>query len=154
MLVAADPQYLLRLLTIVLENAGKYTVAGGSVRLGLQVKESQAYFQISDTGIGIPAADQKRIFERFWRGSNVREANAHGSGLGLALAAWIADRHRTAIDVYSIQGSGSSFSWSLPLEPDYNTQETTTCVGILIDNVPSISMHSSNSALSGPLHLA
>lgn len=124
--VMADPPYLQRLLTIILENAGKYTAAGGSVRLSLQVSGDSARFEVRDTGIGIPDKDKRRIFERFCRGGNVQEANAHGSGLGLALAAWIAARHQTVIEVDSILGSGSRFFWTLPLAAPYDAVSCST----------------------------
>jgi signal transduction histidine kinase len=113
--VLADWQYLQRLLNIVFENAGKYTLAGGSIRFALHAADGFALFEVSDNGIGIPDQDQARIFERFFRGSNVQEANAHGSGLGLALAAWIASRHQTEINVSSAPGTGTRLSWVLPL---------------------------------------
>ena len=115
--VIADHFYLPRLLNVILENALKYTPAGGSVCLALSAHDVLARFEVSDTGIGIPEEDRSRIFDRFFRAGNVREANASGSGLGLALAAWIADRHRTKIEVSSGHGDGSSFSWTLPAVP-------------------------------------
>ena len=121
-LVMADPSYLQRLLNIILENACKYTPAGGSVRLALVHAGRAARFEVSDSGIGIPDSDHGRIFERFRRGSNVQQANAHGSGLGLALAAWIAERHGTSIHVESAVGAGSTFSWSLALAPGFETE--------------------------------
>ncbi len=117
LLVMADPTYLQRLLMIVLENAAKYTRAGGLVRLVLQQDGDGAKFEVVDTGIGIPESDRGHIFERFRRGSNARETNVDGSGLGLALAAWIAENHRTNIRVKSDTGLGSSFSWELSLAP-------------------------------------
>lgn len=113
--VQADPIYLQRLLTVILENAGKFTRADGSVRLVLQVDGDWVRFEIRDTGIGIPEHDRVHIFERFRRGSNVQTVRAQGSGLGLALAAWIAARHHTEIHVESELDSGASFSWKLPL---------------------------------------
>jgi signal transduction histidine kinase len=118
-MVMADASNLQRLLTIVLENAGKFTPAGGSVMLALVESQNRARFEIRDTGIGIPAADLAHIFERFRRGSNAQDANVHGSGLGLALAAWIAERHRTTIQVDSFPGFGSTFSWTLQLAQEY-----------------------------------
>ncbi len=112
--VMADPPHLQRLLAIVLENAGKYTTPGGLVRLTLVIEEEGARFKVADTGIGIPCGEEERIFERFCRGSNAL-IHAHGSGLGLALAAWIAQRHGTRIEVESAVGAGSSFAWKLPL---------------------------------------
>jgi signal transduction histidine kinase len=118
-MVMADPSNLQRLLTIILENAGKFTPAGGSVMLALEESHNRARFEIRDTGIGIPARDLGHIFKRFRRGSNAQDANVHGSGLGLALAAWIAERHQTAIQVDSSPGSGSTFSWTLQLAPEH-----------------------------------
>jgi len=114
--VVADSLYLPRLLNIVLENAGKYTPAGGSVRLSLSVENERARFEVADTGVGIPLADQQHIFDRFYRAAGARAQRIPGSGLGLSLAAWIAARHRTRIDVQSEFGQGSSFSWTLPLQ--------------------------------------
>ena len=118
-MVMADPANLQRLLTIILENAGKFTAVGGSVTLALQESQKGARFEIRDTGIGIPTQDLGHIFERFRRGSNAQDAKVHGSGLGLALAAWIAEQHQTAIQVDSCPGSGSTFSWTLQLAPGH-----------------------------------
>jgi signal transduction histidine kinase len=116
LIVVADTLYLPRLVNVILENALKYTPRGGSVHLALSLRGVLARFEVTDTGVGIPDEDRSRIFERFFRASNVREANASGSGLGLALAAWIADRHQTTIELESQQGAGSCFSWTLPVE--------------------------------------
>lgn len=113
--VMCDESHLQRLLSIILENAGKYTPAGGWIRLSLNVHQSIASFEILDSGIGIPLQDQAHIFERFRRGSNTHEAMAEGSGLGLALAAWIAQTHQLRIEVESTLGAGSRFSWTMPL---------------------------------------
>jgi signal transduction histidine kinase len=124
MIVMADPLYLQRLLMIVLENAAKYTEAGGLVKLILERTGNCAYFEVADTGIGVPENDRAHIFERFRRGSNARETNVHGSGLGLALAAWIAESHHTSIQVRSVTGFGSSFSWMLSLAPEWWDQQS------------------------------
>jgi signal transduction histidine kinase len=116
-MVMADAPYLQRLLNIVLENAAKYTPAGGKVELTLEASSDTARFEVSDTGIGIPLMDRPHIFERFRRASNARDAHTNGSGLGLALAAWIAAHHHTQIEVATNVGAGSSFSWRLPLAP-------------------------------------
>jgi signal transduction histidine kinase len=85
------------------------------VHLGLQLNGESACFEIRDTDIGIPEQDRAHIFERFRRGSNVQTVRAAGSGLGFALAAWIAAHHHTDIRVESTVGLGTSFSWELPL---------------------------------------
>jgi signal transduction histidine kinase len=114
LIVMADNLYLQRLLNILLENAWKYTPRDGMVSLMLQQCEDRVRFSLTDTGIGIPLKDQPFIFERFRRASNVQESEAHGSGLGLALASWIARRHQTEIQVDSIPGTGSTFAFELP----------------------------------------
>jgi len=113
--VTCDASHLQRLLAIILENAGKYTPAGGWVKLSLSVDAGLARFEVSDSGIGIPIQDQAHIFERFRKGSNSHEAAADGSGLGLALAAWIAETHQLRIEVESAPGLGSRFSWAMQL---------------------------------------
>lgn len=113
--VMGDASHLQRLLTVILENAGKYTPAGGWIRLSLAVLAGEAHFEVSDSGIGIPLNDQAYIFERFRRGSNTHEMMADGSGLGLSLAAWIAQMHQIAIEVDSTPGAGSRFSWTMQL---------------------------------------
>jgi signal transduction histidine kinase len=115
--VFADPSYLQRLFNVLLENAGKYTPAGGAIRFTLHAAGDRARFEIADTGIGIPAMDLRHIFQRFRRAGNAQQANVHGSGLGLALAAWIAERHQTTIEVDSAPGVGSAFSWTLAVAP-------------------------------------
>jgi signal transduction histidine kinase len=116
-MVMGDAPYLQRLLNIVLENAAKYTPAGGRVELRLESSVGSARFDVSDTGIGIPLMDRAHVFERFRRAANARDAHVNGSGLGLALAAWIAAQHHTQIELESDVGAGSTFSWRLPLAP-------------------------------------
>jgi signal transduction histidine kinase len=115
LMVLADSLYLPRLLNVILENAGKYTPCGGSVRLALATRGGHARFEVRDTGVGIPPEDKSRIFDRFFRAGNARGANVPGSGLGLALASWIVARHGTVIEVQSEPGIGSCFNWVLPL---------------------------------------
>jgi signal transduction histidine kinase len=116
--VMADALYLQRLLSVLLENAWKYTPPGGSVWLSLEPDEDHVRFTIGDTGIGIPLRDQPHIFERFRRGSNIQQSGTHGSGLGLALAAWIAKRHQTEIEVMSRPDVGSTFGFALTVALD------------------------------------
>ena len=89
---------LIRRMTLnILDNAIKYTPRGGTVRVSLQRKGGECNLAISDTGLGIPAELQPRIFERFFRADQARSRNAEkngsGAGLGLAIARWIAEMH-------------------------------------------------------------
>ena len=92
--VAGDPGELRTLLGNLVDNALRYTPAGGQVDVQVQPAENEAVLTVSDTGPGIPATEQARVFDRFYRGA---DAIAPGSGLGLAIVQRIADRHRASI---------------------------------------------------------
>jgi heavy metal sensor kinase len=110
-----DYQALARLLNILLENAWRYTSSGKSVIVALREHArvaglTAAEISVEDTGIGISAQDQERIFERFCRVARPLHGEFSGSGLGLALAQWIAKRHGSVIELQSSPGEGSRFS--------------------------------------------
>ena len=106
-----DKHLIPRLLSILLENASKYTPPGGSVTLRAAVAKSCVVLSVQDIGIGIALEHKPRIFDRFYRAAPA--GNSSGSGLGLSLAKWIAERHGTELCVESEPGSGSCFSFSL-----------------------------------------
>ena len=112
--VLGDPGQIRQLAIILLDNAIKYTPAGGKVRLSVTRNGSRAALSISDSGIGIEPEVRQHIFERFYRGDSARERDQHGSGLGLAIARWIADAHQGEISVHSQPGQGSTFTLLLP----------------------------------------
>jgi signal transduction histidine kinase len=112
LLLLCDIQGISRLLSILLENASKYTPPGGSVTLRATVAGRRADISVHDTGIGIDPVHRVRIFERFFRIPNAGSGSA-GSGLGLSLAKWIAERHGTQLRVESAPGRGSCFFFSL-----------------------------------------
>jgi len=111
----ADADALRQLLLILIDNALKYTPAGGVVTLALGREGNEARFSVADTGMGIAPEDLPRIFERFYRADAAREVG--GSGLGLAIARWIAAQHGGRIDVTSVPGRGSMFTVILPAHP-------------------------------------
>ncbi|MGB7987369.1 MAG: ATP-binding protein [Terracidiphilus sp.] len=111
--VLADEQSILRLLSILLDNASKYTPPGGLVTLTASVAEDRVLLSVRDSGIGIAEEDFERIFDRFYRAACPGERKASGSGLGLALAKWSAECHGTKLRVESRPGAGSCFSFSL-----------------------------------------
>ena len=98
-----------------------YTPAGGSISIRTLAEEHEgkmwAGFSISDTGPGISAEDQQRLFERFYRGKAARESHAAGTGLGLSIAKEIIHRHGGRIEVQStgIPGKGTTFYVWLPV---------------------------------------
>jgi heavy metal sensor kinase len=113
--VDGDESALGRLLLILIDNAIKYTPAGGAVDLRLAKDKERAIIRIADTGIGIAASDLPQVFDRFWRADKVRTRAEGGSGLGLAIARWIVERHGGEITVSSQLGQGSTFTVTLPL---------------------------------------
>jgi signal transduction histidine kinase len=98
---------------ILLDNAVKFTPAGGTVRVRVGAPAGRATLVVEDTGIGIAANQLPHVFERFYRGDPARArvdastTNADGAGLGLSIAKWIADAHGADITVTSEQGQGT-----------------------------------------------
>jgi signal transduction histidine kinase len=113
--VWADAQRLSQLLMILVDNAIKYTPAGGEIRLSLSKTEPLAQVSVADTGVGIPREELDLIFERFYRARSDHRQSPDGTGLGLAIAKAIAEGHQGAISVGSEPGKGTTFTVSLPL---------------------------------------
>lgn len=120
-----DRDQLQHLLLNLVDNAVKYTPAGGTISLGLWTNGDQARIEVADNGPGIAAAELPYIFERFFRTPEARLAERNGSGLGLAIVKAIAEAHGGRVEVSSVSGEGSIFrlwlrllpgSRSLPLE--------------------------------------
>jgi two-component system heavy metal sensor histidine kinase CusS len=102
---------LRRLVSILVDNALKYTPQGGQVKLSLRRSGSSVLFSVSDTGIGIPPDLQSLVFDRFFRGDSARSRKeTPGFGLGLSIAKWIADVHGFRLELASVVGQGSVFS--------------------------------------------
>lgn len=104
--VSGDAALLRQLFLILLDNAIKFTPAGGQVQLDVAANDGHAEVVVADTGIGIPPDQLPNIFERFYRGDPARQ-QAEGAGLGLAIARWIADAHRAELTVESEPGKGT-----------------------------------------------
>jgi signal transduction histidine kinase len=117
---AWDADRLSRLLANLLNNAVKYSPAGGEITLTVRpdtvAGEPWAVLMVRDQGIGIPAADLARIFERFQRARNA-EGQIRGTGIGLAAARQVVEQHGGQISVESQEGQGSTFTVRLPLVP-------------------------------------
>ena len=113
--VLGDQSALRRVVNIMLDNAFKYTNPPGTVLLALIHEENQAVVTVRDTGVGIAAEEQGKIFERFYRVDKARSRALGGAGLGLAIAEWIVQQHRGTIEVESVPGQGSVFRVKLPL---------------------------------------
>jgi signal transduction histidine kinase len=111
--VRGEADHLEQALLILLDNAFKYTPPPGGVRVTAHSDGRQVWVDITDTGLGVPADDRARIFERFYRGRNATAAT--GTGLGLAIARWIATQHSGTIELLDTPGEGSCFSLRLPV---------------------------------------
>lgn len=120
--VAGDSLRLRQMLRNVLENAIKYTPQGGEVRVDLRPEgESQCLLTVADTGIGIPAAELPRIFDRFYRVDKARSRERGGSGLGLSIVEWVVAAHSGAIHIESEPGKGTRVMILLPLRKSERT---------------------------------
>ena len=116
-MVKGDAGWLERLLLILLDNAIKFTPEGGRISVTFSSANGLAHVVVTDTGMGISRDALPHLFERFYRVDPARSRQTQGAGLGLALAKWIAERHRGTIDVQSHPGEGSTFTVSLPALP-------------------------------------
>jgi two-component system, OmpR family, phosphate regulon sensor histidine kinase PhoR len=113
--VAADSRRLQEVLQNLLDNAIQYTLAGGKIVLRAEAHNDEVIFTVADTGIGIPQADQPRIFERFYRVDVARSREAGGTGLGLSISKHLVEAHGGRIWVESEVGVGSKFHFSVPV---------------------------------------
>ncbi len=115
--VRHDPQRIGQVVANLVANAIKFTPRGGSVAVDVAATPGGARIEVTDTGVGIEAAELPHIFERFYRGSRLNEARGSGSGLGLAIVHSIVDMHGGAIEVESRIGRGTRFIVTLPHDP-------------------------------------
>jgi two-component system heavy metal sensor histidine kinase CusS len=116
--IRADGDALRRALLILIDNAVKYTPAGGFIKVELEGKDGFAVASVRDTGIGIAPQDVAMIFDRFWRADKVRSREPGGAGLGLSIAEWIVAMHEGSIEVESELGKGSVFRVRVPVDRD------------------------------------
>jgi signal transduction histidine kinase len=116
--ITGDRARLRQLLMILVDNSLKYAHQGGAVHVRSCIEGHRAELSVSDDGDGIAPADQKRIFERFYRADGERTRSKGGTGLGLAIGKWITEAHGGRITVESHPGKGTTFHVRLPLAPD------------------------------------
>jgi signal transduction histidine kinase len=111
--IDGDPALIRQLLMILLDNAMKFTDAGGQVRVRVSMPQGVPTFVVEDTGIGIKPEDLPRVFQRFFRGDTAR-GRTDGAGLGLSIASWIAGEHGAEISVTSEPGTGTRVAIRFP----------------------------------------
>ncbi len=110
--VQIDSQRLEQVVVNLIHNAVKFTRSGGEIVLSAEAGIGEVRFAVRDTGIGIPAEDIPRIFERFYRVDKSRTGS--GTGLGLSIAKHIIEAHKGKIWVESVEGKGSTFYFTIP----------------------------------------
>jgi two-component system phosphate regulon sensor histidine kinase PhoR len=117
LIVVGDREALGQAIANLLDNAVKYTPAGGTIRFSLARAGDRARMEVRDNGIGIEPREQERIFERFYRVDKGRSRDLGGTGLGLAIVRNVVRAHGGEIIVESAPGAGSAFIVLLPLAP-------------------------------------
>ena len=109
-----DASRIVQVLGNLLNNALKFTPDGGRIVVGAEARGASVVFFVSDSGPGIPFADQSRVFDRYWQSR--RSANKRGTGLGLSIAKGIVEAHAGRIWIESAPGEGATFFFSIPVE--------------------------------------
>ncbi len=113
-LVSGEQNQLARMITNLVSNAIRYTPQG-QVCVRTFESNGQVCLEVKDSGIGIDPEDQPHLFERFYRGRQVRQSKIHGTGLGLAIVKEIVDMHGGCVTIQSVLGKGSTFQTWLPI---------------------------------------
>lgn len=113
--IVGDDDLLLQMLLNLLDNAVKYTPAGGAITAGWRAVDGSVEIFVSDTGAGIAPEHLPHVFDRFYRADPSRSRTAGGAGLGLSIARWIAEAHGGSMTAESVPGEGSTFTARLPL---------------------------------------
>jgi heavy metal sensor kinase len=114
-MVEGNRDGLHRLFLTLIDNAVKYTLPNGLIRVSLTNSNEFGVVEVRDTGIGIASEDMPHIFDRFYRADKARSRESGGAGLGLSIARWEIEAHGGSIEIQSTVGKGSVFQVRLPL---------------------------------------
>jgi heavy metal sensor kinase len=109
-----DEELVRRMVMNLIDNAIRYTPAGGNVTVSLDSRGGDIAIRVADTGTGIAPGIVPHVFERFYRGDKARSRQDGGFGLGLAIVKWVAESHNGKVDLSSTPGAGSTFTVTLP----------------------------------------
>lgn len=113
--IKADKEKINLAVQNLIDNAVKYTLNGGKVKVGLKEEGKNLLFWVQDTGVGIPEAQKERVFAKFFRGSNVQKMETEGTGLGLFITKNIIEAHGGQIWFESKENQGTTFYFTLPI---------------------------------------
>jgi two-component system sensor histidine kinase VicK len=117
--VLADRERVLQVMMNIVSNAIKYTPDGGRIAISAGQTGRRVWMEVADNGIGIPAEDRDRVFERFYRVDKARSRQSGGTGLGLSIAKEIMDRHKGCLTLVDRAGPGTTIRMELKVEgPD------------------------------------
>ena len=105
-------------LTNIIENAVKYNVDNGWVKVTLNADHRNFYVKVADSGVGIPDDCKEHVFERFYRVDKARSRDTGGTGLGLAITKSVIQMHKGSIKLYSESGEGTTFTIRIPMKSD------------------------------------
>ena len=127
-MVFGDSQRIFQVMVNLVSNAIKYTPTKGKIKVYFEVSKNEITIFVTDTGIGIPPNDMKRIFERFYRVEKSRSKESGGTGLGLAIVKHILEAHNTKVSVTSTVGKGSTFSFKLKKADEHEKVKANTII--------------------------
>jgi signal transduction histidine kinase len=113
-LINIDETKIRQVIMNFMDNAIYYTPAGGSIGVALEVTDSEIRYTVTDTGLGVPKAEQHHLFSKFYRAGNARKMRPDGTGLGLFMAKKVVVAQGGAIIFKSTEGKGSTFGFSFP----------------------------------------
>lgn len=119
-MIHADTVQIKEAAANLISNAIKYTPTAGQIQVELSVNEGKAIFQVIDTGFGVPEAQQKRLFQPFFRAASKETKEIEGTGLGLTLVKNIVERSGGRMIFHSVYGQGSTFGFEMPVAAPEN----------------------------------
>ena len=114
--VRADRERVMQVMMNIVSNAIKYTPDGGRIVISAGISGERVWMEVDDNGIGIPAADRERIFERFYRVDKARSRQSGGTGLGLSIAKEIMHQHEGRLYLVDKEGPGLTIRMEMPIQ--------------------------------------